>query len=199
MNDKRILGEIFALALTKEASSKALAKRLGEGTGDVTRYLSSMKARGLVEGGASRLRLTEKGRSKIKVVFIGGSFELIHPGHLHTIIQAKKFGDVLVVVVARDSTIRRRKGREPISSERDRLTLLASVRAVDAAILGVEGDIYQSLEKVRPDVVALGYDQYHTEGEITKEALRRDMRLKVVRLGAVSPDIKTSKILADLA
>ncbi|MDV3293100.1 MAG: adenylyltransferase/cytidyltransferase family protein [Nitrososphaerales archaeon] len=199
MNDRRILGEIFSLTLTNTASSSELAKRTGEGTKNVARRLSSLKAKGLVERHGSRLRLTEKGRKRVKVVFIGGSFELIHPGHLHTIVQAKKLGDVLVVVVARDSTIRRRKGREPISSEKDRLSLLASVRAVDAAILGVEGNIYESLERVKPDVVALGYDQYHAEGEIEREAERRGMRLKVVRLGAISPEIKTSKILADLA
>ncbi len=158
-----------------------------------------MKAEGLVEGRTSRPKLTAKGRRKIKVVFMGGSFEIIHTGHLYTIAQAKKLGDVLVVVVARDSTIMKRKGREPISSEQDRLALLTSLRAVDAAILGVEGNIYDSLERVKPDVVALGYDQYHAEADIAREAGRRGMHLKVVRLGALSPGVKTSKILAEFA
>lgn len=158
-----------------------------------------MKAKGLVEGRTSRPKLTAKGRRKIKVVFMGGSFEIIHTGHLYTIAQAKKLGDVLVVVVARDSTIIKRKGREPISSEQDRLALLTSLRAVDAAILGVEGNIYDSLERVKPDVVALGYDQYHAEADIAREAWRRGMHLKVVRLGALSPGVKTSKILAEFA
>lgn len=199
MNDKRILGEVFSLQLTNRASSKALARRLDESTRELARRISSLKTKGLLEGSASHLRLTTEGREKFKVVFIGGGFEIIHHGHLYTIAQAKKLGDVLVVVVARDSTIRKRKGRDPISSEQERLALLTSLRAVDAAILGVEGNIYESLEKVKPDFVALGYDQYHAEAEIEKEAARRGMRLKVVRLGAMAPGIKTSKIMTEFA
>jgi cytidyltransferase-like protein len=197
LNDKRILGEIFCLQLMNQTSVKALAGRLGERTGDLATRISSLKTKGLLERGASHLRLTAKGRKRIKVVFIGGGFEIIHHGHLYTITQAKKLGDVLVVVLARDSTIRKRKGRDPISSEQERLALLSSLRAIDAAILGVKGNIYDSLEKVKPDFVALGYDQYHPENEIEKEAARRGLRLKVVRLGAQKPDIKTSKILAE--
>lgn len=152
---------------------------------------------GLVSGSASRPRLTEKGRRRIKVIFTGGSFEIMHPGHLYTVEQAKKMGDVLIVVLARSSTIRKRKGREPVANEHERLALMSSLRQVDAAIVGVEGSIYESMEKVCPDVVALGYDQYHAEEDIRREAVERGMRLKVVRLKALNTDFKTSKILAE--
>jgi cytidyltransferase-like protein len=143
-------------------------------------------------------RLTSKGRSSVRVVFIGGGFELIHYGHVHTISKAKGLGDVLVVSVARDSTIRKRKGREPLISEGDRVRLLSSLREVDAAILGVEGDIYVTLQKVKPDIVALGYDQYHMEDEVRREANKRGMKLRVVRLDSPYPHIKTTKILKEL-
>jgi cytidyltransferase-like protein len=132
------------------------------------------------------------------VVFIGGGFELIHYGHVYTISKAKSLGDVLVVSVARDSTIRMRKKREPLINEGDRVRLLSSLRDVDAAILGVEGDIYVTLQKVKPDIVALGYDQYHMEDEVKREAVKRGMKLKVVRLDSPYPHIKTTKILKEL-
>jgi glycerol-3-phosphate cytidylyltransferase-like family protein len=68
---------------------------------------------------------------------------------------------------------------------------------VDAAILGVEGDIYVTLQKVRPDVVALGYDQYHLEDEVKREAAKRGMKLRVVRLDSPYPKIKTTRILKE--
>ncbi|MDG7011506.1 MAG: cytidyltransferase, partial [Nitrososphaerota archaeon] len=106
-------------------------------------------------------------------------------------------GDALVVSVARDSTIRKRKNREPLVGEGDRARLLSALRYVDAAVLGVEGDIYLTLERTGPDVVALGYDQYHMEEEIAREAAQRGMKLKVVRLDSPYPDIKTSRLLKD--
>lgn len=200
MKEKRILGETFALRVgSARASQRALAVRLGEDPTKLAREVSSLRTRGLLEGGNGNLRLTAKGRARLRVVFMGGGFEVIHPGHLHTVMQAKGLGDVLVVVVARDSTIRERKRREPISNEDERLALVSSLRPVDAAILGVEGDIYDTLEKVRPDTVALGYDQYHQEEEIEGEAMKRGMRLRVVRLSPASTKVKTSKIIAELS
>jgi cytidyltransferase-like protein len=144
-----------------------------------------------------RISLTPEGRRELKVVFIGGGFEVIHRGHLYTIEKAKSLGDVLVVSVARDSTISRRKHREPLANEQERTRLLASLRQVDAAILGVEGNIYETLEKVKPDIVALGYDQHHSEDEIRQEGKKRGLKLKVVRLDSPFPRTKTSSLLEE--
>lgn len=197
MKEKKLLCEVFCAALTNRHDGKAIASRLGESDMAVERELASLRKKGLVAGSKSRPRLTDKGRSRIKVVFTGGGYEIIHPGHLYTIEEAKKLGDVLVLVLARNTTIRKRKGREPVASETDRLALMSSLRQVDAAILGSEGSIYETLERVKPDVVALGYDQHHVEAEIVSEAKKRGMRVKVVRLSALDVDIKTSKILAE--
>ena len=199
MKEKQLLGEVFALKVaTGRAGQSALAARVGEDTHELRRAILFLRKRGLLKGSKGDLRLTAKGRARLKVVFMGGGFEVIHPGHLHTLNQAKGLGDVLVVVIARDSTIRKRKGREPISNEQERLALMSSLRPVDAATLGVEGNIYETLERVGPDIVALGYDQYHQEEEIEKEALRRGMKLKVVRLSPADTDVKTSKLIAEL-
>ena len=197
MDEKKFLGEVFCANLTNHRSSGHIAKRLGETKTVVERQLTLLRKKGLVAGSPSSPRLTEKGRRKIKVVFTGGSYEIVHPGHLYTIEQAKKLGDVLVLVLARSSTIRKRKGREPVTQEADRLALTSSLRQVDAAILGVKGSIYETLQRVKPDVVALGYDQYHAETDIRREARKRGMHLKVARLAALDFDVKTSKILAE--
>ncbi|MDG6929566.1 MAG: adenylyltransferase/cytidyltransferase family protein, partial [Nitrososphaerota archaeon] len=176
---------------------KELAERLGLSQKEARDEIEKLSKLGLVRAGEKGARLTPRGRRAIKVVFIGGGFEVIHYGHLYTIEKARALGDALVVSVARDSTIRRRKSREPLVGEKDRTKLLSALRFVDAAILGVEGDIYVALERANPDVVALGYDQYHMEDEIRAEADRRGMKLKVVRLDSPYPGIKTSKLLKD--
>jgi FAD synthetase len=199
MNSKRILAAVFSMGVEgKRVDPSSLAARLGltkAESGADMRKLADQGLLKLVKGNAS---LTSKGRKAIKVVFIGGGFEIIHYGHVYTIEKAKALGDALVVSVARDSTIRGRKKREPIVGENDRVKLLSALRSVDAAILGVEGDIYITLKRVSPDIVALGYDQYHLEDEIRKEAKRRRMKVRVVRLDSPYPGIKTSRLLNEL-
>ncbi len=197
MNDKRILGAVFSLGLQGRATLKELAGNLGTDKKEASKEARLLIHGGLLKSEGGRLAITEKGRKRIKVVFIGGGFEVIHQGHLYTVDKAKSLGDVLVVAVARDSTIRRRKKRDPIANENQRVRLLSSLRQVDAAILGVEGDIYRTLEKVRPDVVALGYDQYHLESDIKREGSNRGMTLKVVRLDSPYPQVKTSALLKE--
>ncbi|MDG6989071.1 MAG: FAD synthase [Nitrososphaerota archaeon] len=198
MNSRHVLAAIFSASLLGTApDARTLGQRLHLSRSEAEHELSVLDERGLVRTEGGRARLTEKGRKSIKVVFIGGGFEVIHYGHVYTIEKAKGLGDALVVSVARDSTIRKRKGREPIVSEKDRVRLLSALRSVDAAILGVEGDIYVTLQKVSPDVVALGYDQYHMEGDIKSEAARRGLKVNVVRLDSPYPEIKTSRLLRE--
>ena len=198
MDEKRILGAVFSLGLGEhEPTVRNVSECLDIGTLDASRKVQALRRRGLVKLQRGRVSITPKGRRKIKVVFIGGGFEVIHRGHLYTISRAKSLGDVLVAVVARDRTIRERKKREPISDENQRVALLSSLRQVDAAILGVEEDIYDTLEKVKPDVVALGYDQHHLESEIEREGKMRGIKLKVVRLDSPNPSLKTSALLKE--
>ena len=199
LDHKRFLAAIFAMNLKDEkAGPRALAARLGLRPGEAKDEIRRVVNLGLAKQFGGGAVLTDKGRKSIRVVFIGGGFEVIHYGHVYTLSKAKSLGDALVVSVARDSTIRRRKSREPLVGEQDRVKLLSALKDVDAAILGVEGDIYVTLERVKPDVVALGYDQYHLEEEVKKEAAKRGMELDVVRLDSPYPHIKTSKILREL-
>jgi cytidyltransferase-like protein len=193
-----VIGAVFSLGLSgKRPTIIDVAKYLGIDGDYAEREIKKLVERGEAQIERGRVRLTDAGRASIGVVFIGGGFELVHQGHLYTIEKAKSLGDVLVVSVARDSTIRKRKKREPVASEEQRVKLLSSLRQVDAAILGVEGDIYETLERVAPDIVALGYDQYHLEAEVSKEATKRGLKLKVVRLDSPIPNVKTSAILRE--
>ncbi|HMD78820.1 MAG TPA: adenylyltransferase/cytidyltransferase family protein [Nitrososphaerales archaeon] len=197
-DSKRILAAIYCTGLRGiRPTPEALARLVCTEGQNLESSLRRLTKAGYVKDEAGRMSLTSKGRRKIVVVFIGGGFEVIHRGHLYTIETAKSLGDVLVVSVARDSTIRRRKHRAPLANEKERVKLLSSLRQVDAAILGAQGDIYKTLVKVRPDVVALGYDQYHSESEIAREARRRGLRIRVVRLDSPYPKTKTSSLLRE--
>ena len=143
--------------------------------------------------------LSELGRSKIKVVFMGGVFDLLHPGHIHTLKSAKSYGDVLVVVVATTSTaLKLKKNRNIYHDETHRRELVASLSFVDLSIIGKEGTLYDTVSFVKPDIIALGYDQAHNEKEIQKNCLERDIKLDVIRLSSPIPEIKSTLIKKSL-
>ena len=128
-------------------------------------------------------------------VMATGVFDLLHPGHLFFLEQARKLGDELVVVVARDVTARRLK-HEPYVPEVIRRQMVEALKPVDRAVLGSTSDIYQTVIDVRPDIIALGYNQIWDEQEIAAECARRGVPVKVVRLPAMSHDeIATRKIV----
>lgn len=118
-------------------------------------------------------------------VLATGVFDVLHPGHLHFLTEARKLGDELIVVVARDSVAKKMK-RLPFIPENIRLTMVSSLKPVDSAILGVEGNIYDILSLIRPDVVALGYDQVFDDKEIIEEGKKRGLKLKVVKISQYS-------------
>jgi len=110
-----------------------------------------------------------------------GVFDLLHPGHLYFLTEARKLGDELVVVVARDQTARRLK-REPYVPEHIRREMVESLKPVDRAILGSATDIYETVLNERPQVIALGFDQVWNEREVEEECSRRGVPVKVVRI-----------------
>ncbi len=118
-------------------------------------------------------------------VLATGVFDILHPGHVHFLTEAKKLGDELVVVVARDSVAKKIK-RLPFIPENIRVAMVGSLKPVDRAILGVEGNIYDILSEVRPDIVALGYDQEFNPDEIVAEGKKRGLELKVVKVSQYS-------------
>ncbi len=110
-----------------------------------------------------------------------GVFDILHPGHVFFLEEAKKLGDELVVVVARDSTARKLK-HQPIMNEEIRAKMVAALKPVDIVVLGHEDDMFKTVEEIKPDIIALGYDQVFNENYIIGECLKRGLNIKVVRL-----------------
>jgi FAD synthetase len=110
-----------------------------------------------------------------------GTFDLLHMGHIYYLKEAKKLGNELVVIVACDSTVRKLK-HEPVTPEKMRLQLIKELKIVDDAYLGKEDDIYKIVEEIKPDIIALGYDQIHDEKNISQNLKKRNINAKIVRL-----------------
>jgi FAD synthetase len=125
-----------------------------------------------------------------------GVFDLLHPGHLYFLAEAKKLGDELVVVVARDQTARRLK-REPYVPEQLRREMVEALKPVDRAVLGSTTDIYSTVTDLRPDIIALGFDQHWNETEVEQECARRGVRVKVVRLSRRAHDELATRRIID--
>ena len=130
-------------------------------------------------------------------VLVFGSFDFLHPGHYYLFESAKKLGDELFVVVARDSTIKKVKGHDSKFNENDRLRHVKEVSFVDDAFLGSKGNKFDIIEKINPDLIALGYDQDSFTGELENELKRRKLNVKIVRLKAFKPEVYKSSKLKD--
>jgi FAD synthetase len=126
-------------------------------------------------------------KSKRKVILASGVFDLLHLGHVRFLEEAKKAGGKdakLIVIIARDSTVEKTKGRKPIMSEDQRRALVVSLKVVDEAVLGYEDlDIGEVIEKIKPNVIALGYDQADMENSVKSYLSKNKVPVEVVRIG----------------
>ena len=138
--------------------------------------------------------LTEKGLNSLSIVLAGGVFDIIHPGHIHTLNAAKALGDVLVVVVATDNTAVKMKKRRPIHTQAQRQELVNSLSMVDACLIGQEENMFKTVNNVKPQIIALGYDQIHQEKFIIEGCKKINLNAKVARLQSPIPDSSSSKI-----
>ena len=127
-----------------------------------------------------------------KIVLASGVFDLLHLGHVKFLEEAKKAGGKnawLLVIVARDSTVQRMKGRKPVMNENQRRALVESLRVVDEAVLGLEDfDIGDVIERTKPDVIALGYDQMKMEQQVCAYVNKHGLGVKIIRLGKFEND-----------
>lgn len=131
----------------------------------------------------------------MKKVMCAGTFDIIHPGHLYYLSEAKKYGDKLIVVVARDSTSETFKKKKSMHNEKERLEAVRMLKIVDEAILGKEGDIFNIIEEIKPDVICLGYDQNVQKQQLEDELKKRNLKAEVIRVGSYMPNVyKSSKM-----
>jgi len=129
-----------------------------------------------------------------KIILAGGVFDIIHPGHIHTLNDAKKLGDVLVVVVATDKTAIKMKKRKPLHSAKLRQELVSSLTMVDLCIIGDEEDIFKTVDLVKPQIIVLGYDQTHQEKFIMDGCKKINLDVRVARLESPRPETSSSVI-----
>ena len=135
----------------------------------------------------------------MKKVFLAGTFDVIHPGHLNMIKQAQKLGDFLVLVLARDKNIFKVKGQKPYFSEEERFRnlskALAPLNLTGKVVLGDLKDPFKILKEERPDVVALGYDQQVFVNGLHDLRLNSDLHYKIERLEPFKEDVCKGKNL----
>ena len=131
---------------------------------------------------------------KKKIILAGGVFDIIHPGHIHTLNAAKALGDVLVVAIATDKTAQKMKKRSPLHNQELRCELVSCLSMVDKAVIGHEDDIFKTVKAIEPNIIVLGYDQIHQEKFIDEGCKRINLNVDIVRLQSPVPKLSSSEI-----
>ena len=145
--------------------------------------------------------MASKEMKKKTIVLASGTFDLLHLGHVKYLEEAKKAGGEdakLIVIVARDSTVEKRKGTKPIMPEDQRRALVESLKVVDEAVLGYEDfSIEMTVEKIKPDIIAVGHDQSGIERAVRDLVNEKGLSVQIVRIGRFGKEElnSSSKIL----
>jgi glycerol-3-phosphate cytidylyltransferase/FAD synthetase len=192
ISEKAILSAMYVCQINGKSVFEIIKKKSMLSTDVINSKIDQLIKNQLVN--EDRNTLTEIGRNSLHVVLAGGVFDIIHPGHIYTLNAAKALGDVLVVVVATDNTSEKMKKRRPLHTQEQRQELVNSLSMVDLCLVGQEDDIFKTVNRVRPQIIALGYDQIHQEKFITDGCKRINLEVKVARLQSPIPESSSSKI-----
>jgi len=128
-----------------------------------------------------------------------GTFDFLHAGHEHYLKEAKKLGDEVITVIARDETVKKVKGSYPDHNEKERKKTLEDSRLSDEVVLGNLTDKYEVIRKHKPDVICLGYDQYAFTQQLQKEIISEGLNTQIVRLDPFKPNLYKSSIIKEKA
>ena len=118
-------------------------------------------------------------------VLATGTFDILHPGHIFYLEEAKKLGDELFVIVACRAMVNHKP--KPLLPEKHRLAMLQALKVVDHAVLGDEHDMFKPLMDIQPDIIVLGHDQHFSEDDLKRELTSRGIHAKVVRVTKHEP------------
>ena len=199
--DKIILGSLYVSNLDKDVEFlQRLQDRYQLDKKFFYSRILELAKIGLIEKNEdSNFRLSTLGRETLTVVLVGGVFDILHPGHISTLKSAKSYGYVLVVIIATTSTATKiKKNRVIYHNEELRKEMVSALSFVDLALIGRKGTLFDSVEYVRPDIIALGYDQTHTEKYISENCKKRNIDARVIRLNTPIPKTKSSQIKKEL-
>ena len=114
-----------------------------------------------------------------------GTFDLLHPGHVHYLEDAATYGDELHAIVARRPNVTHKPA--PVLCGRQRRDMVAALDAVDEAHLGDPEDVFVPIERLDPDVIVLGFDQHHDEADIAAALDARGIDCRVERASGREP------------
>lgn len=192
--EKKLLSIIYINNLLKKNSLKYIQKQLDIEKKSIIKYLENLKSIGLIKEYKKKYSLTEKGRKNIKIVFTGGVYDIIHPGHVYTLKKSKEQGNILIVSIARDNRVKKIKGN-PVNNEKKRLALVSAIKYVDFAILGSKVNIFKIVIKIKPDIITIGYDQKHQLSELRRLSKINKLKIKIVRLNSPMPYVKSSRLI----
>lgn len=133
---------------------------------------------------------------KKKKVMVFGTFDIFHRGHENFLIQARRKGDFVVAVVARDETVLNVKKQETVNNEQERMKVLENSRLADEVVLGSLRDKYLVIKKYEPDVICLGYDQEFFTEDLSKKIKKFNLdKTVIMRLKSYYPNkYKSSKL-----
>jgi len=137
---------------------------------------------------------------KRKKVLIAGTFDIIHPGHIYLIKEARKYGDVFVIV-SRAKNAMKLKGKPPVIPDSQRLEVVKNIKGIKKAVLGDETDMFLRVKEINPDLILLGPNQPFKEDVLESKLLERGINAKVVRLKEQYdkfPFCSTSKIIESI-
>lgn len=189
--EKSILSTIYVSEITGKNPIERILENKMVSEEQILKKMDKLVQENLIN--QDKKTLTEIGRGSLRVVLAGGVFDIIHPGHISTLNAAKALGDVLVVVVATDNTAVKMKKRRPIHSQEQRQELVNSLAVVDLCLIGQENDIFKTVNLVKPQIIALGYDQVHQEQFITEGCKKIQLDAKVARLQSPIPEAPVLK------
>ncbi|MFH1713517.1 MAG: adenylyltransferase/cytidyltransferase family protein [Candidatus Jacksonbacteria bacterium] len=131
----------------------------------------------------------------MKVVMIFGTFDILHPGHINFLKQAKRHGQ-LIAVIARNKTVKQVKGKLPRHNEKQRLEAVKCLKLASKVVLGSLTDKYATIKKYQPNVIALGYDQIYFTDQLKDELIKLELNTKIIRLKSFKPNqYKTSLLI----
>jgi len=131
---------------------------------------------------------------KIRVM-VFGTFDYLHAGHENLFIQARSLGDEIIAIIARDKTVRNIKGEIPDHSEKERLENLKNTGWAEMVYLGNAKDKTKVIKEYRPDIIALGYDQFAFTYRLEKFLMDIKLDAKIIRLTPYRPDMYKSSII----
>lgn len=132
---------------------------------------------------------------KQKLVMVFGTFDYLHAGHENLFSQAKKLGDATIAVIARDKTVNNIKGALPDHNEKERMKLLEETGWTDKVVLGEIKDKSKVIKTYKPNIIALGYDQFAFTYGLEKLIIDLNLDTQIERLVPYRPDMYKSSLL----